>query len=196
MAWEVYAGFGENLSATEEIPVGGHFGCDPLAGVGADELSESEALIMTNRSRDKTTQQKGEEYKVLKYVAEERARLRQVENAKRTAAMKTGEDVSNPENFPDSNKETGEARDIAAAKIGMSGKTAEKIVEVLESVEILKEEGKTEAACVPGTEPGNRLSGWWRNSTPRRAGKSAGVWAEESAYGWWPGLPTETRLPM
>lgn len=108
-----------------------------------DELSEREALIMANRTRPKTREQQLKEYQELKDVAEIRA------NNRKMAALKQNQSpMSDTENFPGREEEKGEARDIAAAKIGLSGKTAEKGAEILEAVEILEEEGKAEAAPV------------------------------------------------
>lgn len=87
---------------------------------------------MSNRTRPKTREQQLKEYQELKDVEEERARKRQLAAQNNHAA---GEVKAVPENFPELVKEKGEARDLAAARVGLSGKTAEKGAEILEAVD-------------------------------------------------------------
>jgi hypothetical protein len=76
-----------------------------------DELDILEALIESNRQRVKTNEQIGREAAALLRVEKERAKRRQAENAKATAAQKTSPNkeripTSNPESVPDSKKAT------------------------------------------------------------------------------------------
>jgi hypothetical protein len=62
------------------------------------------------------------EGKRLQEIERERAKARQAENAKTN-----NPNIKNPENLPDSVK--GDSRDIAAKKLGMSGKNLERGIE-------------------------------------------------------------------
>jgi len=102
-----------------------------------DELDILEALVETNHQRVKTNEQIGREAAVLLRVEKERAKRRQAENAKATAAQKTS---SNKERVPTSKE--GQSRDAVGKKTGRSGKTAEraafavKIIDALNAVNL------------------------------------------------------------
>ncbi|GAB6909851.1 hypothetical protein DESC_930021 [Desulfosarcina cetonica] len=103
--------------------MGGRFFCgsqsaknDPQAGF-VDSLEEHEAVIHNNRQREKTTEVKAREFSKLKEIEAERAKRRQLAELKQNREPVV-------KNSPP-REETGKARDIAAKKVGMSGRTAE-----------------------------------------------------------------------
>ncbi|MBF0258346.1 MAG: hypothetical protein HQK62_05820 [Desulfamplus sp.] len=83
-------------------------------------------------ARQKTKEQKGREYEHLKKIEEIRAKERQV----LSGGDKKSEDYQESvmENFPQLKTLNPPARDIAASKLGMSGKTAEKVAAVVEAI--------------------------------------------------------------
>lgn len=96
------------------------------------EVGEDEAiriLILANRQRDKTNEQKAREYRVLKGVESRMAKSR----------MKSGESVKDEE-------PKGRARDIAAKAVGFDWRTAEAAVTVVEEIDAALEEGDEERA--------------------------------------------------
>jgi hypothetical protein len=95
----------------------------------SDELDIYEAVVLANGQREKNNEQKAREFKLLLKVQSERAR------------QHMGRGV---ENLPPDMK--GKARDIAAAKIGISGRTAEKAAMVVEKIDQLVTDGKSEKA--------------------------------------------------
>jgi ParB-like chromosome segregation protein Spo0J len=108
----------------------------PIQRVETKEPAEIEALIIhTNRQRVKTTEQEAREFKHLKRLAEAKA-------AKRTGG-RPGKEEKPKENFPEV---SGQARDIAAAAVGMSGRTAEKAATVVDAIDAMEAEGKAEDA--------------------------------------------------
>jgi hypothetical protein len=92
-----------------------------------------------NRQREKTNEQKAREFQKLREIEEIRAKERQANNARQN-----NPNIKNKENFPDSSN--GQSRDIAAEKIGISGKTAEKAAEVIQIADALSAAGETEKA--------------------------------------------------
>lgn len=104
-----------------------------------DELDVLEALIEANRQRVKTNEQLGREFLELKRIEAERAKLRQL------AAQNNDAGRAVPENFPEL-EDRGDARDQAAAKLGISGKQGEKIVKVLGHIDTLRDQGEDDEA--------------------------------------------------
>lgn len=96
-----------------------------------DPLEIEEILILSNEQRSRTMEQKVREGKRLTEIERERAKKRQALNA---INHNTG--IPNVENIPLS--ETGKSRDIAASKIGMSGKTLEKGIQVVQVMDAVK----------------------------------------------------------
>ena len=85
-----------------------------------DELVQTDddairLLILSNRQRDKTNEQRAREFAILKEVEERLAR-------ERLASVTEGEKV-------------GRASDIAAEAVGMSGRTADRAVTVVEAID-------------------------------------------------------------
>ena len=95
-----------------------------------DELECLAALLEGNRQRIKTPEQIGREFKLLKEVEGELAKRRMAEKG--------------VVNLPPLEK--GKARDIAAAKLGVSGTTAEHAAAVVDQIDRHITEGKPEEA--------------------------------------------------
>lgn len=89
-------------------------------------------ILMNQTSRERTPEQKAREYQALKDVEERRAKERQ------------GTRTDIVVNFPQCS-EAGKARDIAAHKVGLSGKTAEKAASVVKIADDLKNEDPEKA---------------------------------------------------
>jgi len=100
-----------------------------------DELDIREAIIEANRQREKSTEVKAREFQFLKEIEAERAAIR----------MKTGKPTDPSENFH-KGQESGRSSDLAAAKVGMKGRTADKAAEVVKVIDELEAEGETEQA--------------------------------------------------
>ena len=94
----------------------------------SDELDIHEAIVAANRQRQKSNEQTAREFKVLLAVETERAKAR----------------MGGRENFPQDMR--GKACDIAAAKLGISGRHAEHAADVVDKIDQLKAEGKTDEA--------------------------------------------------
>ena len=101
-----------------------------------DENDILEAMIMANEQRERTTEQKTREYQTLKGVEAERNKLRQLSGLKNQNIV--------VENLPQ--RDPGKSRDIAAQKVGMSGKSAEKAAQVVEVIDAMEATGETEKA--------------------------------------------------
>jgi ParB/RepB/Spo0J family partition protein len=102
-----------------------------------DEMDIEEAVLVSNKQRQKTNEQIAREFQELKKIEEEKAKKRQ--------ATSTG--GSNPQlvvNLPQAEK--GKSRDLAAEKLGVSGRTAEKAAKVVAKVDELRAEGKKKEA--------------------------------------------------
>jgi len=106
-----------------------------------DDLDIQEAIIHSNRQREKTTEQRTREYQALKKVERERSKRRQME-----AGEMYGKGAKVKENFPEPLGK-GQTRDLAAAEVGMSGKTAEKASHVVDTADALEAEGREEEAA-------------------------------------------------
>lgn len=102
-----------------------------------DPLDLEAAVIHANRQREKTTEIKAREYKKLKEIETKRAKKRQSHG--KTAPGKTLR-----ESLPQASK--GKAREKAAKKVGMSGRTAEKAAKVVDKIDELEKKGEIEKA--------------------------------------------------
>ena len=94
------------------------------------EVGDDEAvriLILANRQRDKTNEQKGREYRILKGVESRLAKARMSGTA-------------------DADEPKGRSRDIAAKAVGFDWRTAEAAVDVIEEIDAAVEEGDEERA--------------------------------------------------
>ena len=131
-------------------------------------LDIDEAVIDANRQRDKTNEQKAREFSRIKEIERERAKERLSEAGVNThghrhqnlqpveifpqAVLLTNEQEQREyapvkttvTRMPTNGK--GKSRDIAAKKIGISGKSAEKAEKVVRQIDTLKEQGDTETA--------------------------------------------------
>jgi protein gp37/ParB-like chromosome segregation protein Spo0J len=113
-----------------------------------DELDILEALVESNRQREKTREMFGREGLVLLHVEAERAKRRQAEQARLNQPQASIQTIQNEERVPHSGKQprAPQARDLAAAKIGISGRHLEKATAVVSTIDTLKAEGKTREA--------------------------------------------------
>ena len=102
-----------------------------------DEFDIQETLVESNRQRKKTVEEEAREFEVLKRVESHRADIRM------KAKLKKGAETPAKDSFPD---REGQARDLAAEKLGMSGKTAEKAMTVVEEIDRLDDRGHTRKA--------------------------------------------------
>lgn len=91
-----------------------------------------ELLITNNVQREKTNDMKAREFKVLKQIEEQRAA------ARRQASQNNNTAKAVVENLPPQ-VTTGKSRDIAAQKIGWSGRTAEQAEKVIDHIDEIKE---------------------------------------------------------
>jgi protein gp37/ParB-like chromosome segregation protein Spo0J len=108
----------------------------PVVEFGSrDELDILDALIESNRQRVKTNEQAAREYSVVLEVEEERARQRQLAGLRQAQA-------SVPANLP----ERGDARNLAAAKLGRKGRTMEKASAVVAVIDELHANGSSAQA--------------------------------------------------
>ena len=92
---------------------------DELVGTDDDAIR---LLILSNRQRDKTNEQRAREFAVLKEVEERLAKER----------MRRGDSGSG---------KSGRASDIAAEAVGMSGRTADRAVSVVEAIDEAESSG-------------------------------------------------------
>lgn len=113
-----------------------------------DELDVREAIIENNRQREKTTEQRAREFAELKGIEEERAAKRK----------KAGVKIDHVENLPQG-LEIGKSRDIAASRVGMSGKTAEKAAAVVKGIDKLEDDGRQQEAEILRKELNKSVSG-------------------------------------
>lgn len=99
-----------------------------------DELALKKLLVISNKQREKSTEIKAREFKILKEIEQEQAKKR----------LKTR--TNEPKvNLPEAQRK-GQSRDLAAKEVGMSGSTAEKAAKVVEKIDELEEAGETEQA--------------------------------------------------
>jgi ParB-like chromosome segregation protein Spo0J len=105
-----------------------------------------ELIVHSNRQRVKTTEQIGREFKVLERIERDRAKKRQEAAAKQTnKKLDRKSDDTLPETVPEAS--SGDARDLAAAALGISGKTAEKAAEVVDKIDALEAAGDKDQAA-------------------------------------------------
>lgn len=117
--------------ALPEVPVV-VFGSD-------DELDILEALIESNRQRTKTNEQMGREGVALKAIETERAKRRQGQR----------NDLDFVEHVPQSSVNdftNRKSRDIAAAKLGVSGKHLDTAIKVVTVIDELDQQGRKDEA--------------------------------------------------
>lgn len=138
------------LVSSDAVIISGHrrwacakeLGIQEIPAVFFESLDENdilEAMIMANEQRERTTEQKAREFARLKVIEQERAAARQ----KELAGTRPSKDLQ--ENVPEGVK--GQARDLAAQRVGMSGKAAEKaaaVVEVIDALEVTGEKDRAE----------------------------------------------------
>jgi ParB-like chromosome segregation protein Spo0J len=105
-----------------------------------DELDIKEAVILANQYRDKTFEQRGREYNELKIIETERAKIRML------ATQKNKKGEAARETFPLQTEEKGKAADIAGKKIGLTGKSAEKLLKVVEKIDSTEKAGNKDDA--------------------------------------------------
>ncbi|MGK5091640.1 ParB/RepB/Spo0J family partition protein [Deltaproteobacteria bacterium TL4] len=104
----------------------------------SDDLDIREFVIESNRQREKTNEEKAREFKELKRIEEEKARINQ-------QAIR---DAQPPESEPNHNREDlsleveEELKEIAASKLKMRRKTAERSEKVIDAIDQLEAEGK------------------------------------------------------
>ena len=114
----------------------------------ADPLDVETAIVMANRYREKTNDQKAAEVAWLAHVEEKKAALRMksagAKNLRR-GASDPPRLVGEPGNIGE-NQATGEAIDIAGKAVGWSGDTAKAAIEVHEAIVAAEAAGDTEKA--------------------------------------------------
>ncbi len=142
------------MADLKEVPV--------TVSEATDTLDVDELLIMLNvGSRDRTNVQIGREFALLNHIETERAKQRQVESGRLYGEKHNKQEVV--EIFPQplvsqpNIKKTvtrmpsngnGKARDIAAKKLGLSGRSAVKVEKVVKKIDTLKEQGKVQEADI------------------------------------------------
>jgi ParB family chromosome partitioning protein len=122
-----------------------------------DPLEILEALVISNEQRERTNEQRIREFGVLRMIEEERARLRQVAELKQNKATV-------PENLPERTR--GDSRDLAANRIGLSGKTAERGAEVVAAIDVLEAQGETKKAGEIREQLNKSVSGAHKAAAP------------------------------
>lgn len=103
-----------------------------------DELEIQKLLILFNEQREKTTEQRAREFKKLKEI-EQKLRSRGAKPCNSSVSGKVA-------NLPPL-EEGKKTRDIAAEKVGMSARSAEEAVTVVEEIDRRKEAGDIEGAA-------------------------------------------------
>jgi ParB-like chromosome segregation protein Spo0J len=114
-----------------------------------DPLEIERVLILGNRYREKTTEQKAREYERFKEIEAEQAAQRSAANLKR------GEHVPDPPKKTDREKQ-GDSRKNAAEAVGMSATTAERAATVVHKIDELTAAGDTESAAALADTLNNR----------------------------------------
>lgn len=111
-----------------------------------DPLDVEAFVIAANDQREKTLEAGIREFMQLKLIEAERGKQRQVQAPKRrgkTGRQETAGEAKVQENFPE---DKGQARDLAAKRLGISGKSAEKAEDVVEAIDKAEADGDTERA--------------------------------------------------
>jgi ParB family chromosome partitioning protein len=142
------------LIAQSRTIISGHRRCQAaiIAGVGVvpidiypkelDDLELRRLLIVHNLQRKKTVEQCGREYAELKSVEELLAKQRQQKHGGTAPGRGS---TNTQENTSASDR--GKARDRAASKLGMSGPTAEKALNVVNAIDQAEAAGDTAKAA-------------------------------------------------
>ncbi len=102
----------------------------------SDPDEQLETLLSGNSQRDKTNEQRAREFKGYHDIETRRAKARQATNAgagKDKGGPKSRKKAQPVENV--SEAESGKARDIAAAKVGWSGPTAQSALKIVEAID-------------------------------------------------------------
>ncbi len=95
-------------------------------------------LVLNNKQRDKTNEQKAKEAKVLKEVESKLAEIRKISNLKQNKSTDTPNSAE---------RKTGEARNIVAKNVGLrSGHEVDRAIKTIDKIDELMEEGRTEEA--------------------------------------------------
>ncbi len=102
----------------------------------------TELLIAHNVQREKANEMKAREFRILKKIEEKKAAER------KQATLKQGDKNPDVENLPprDSQGSQGKSRDIAAKKVGWSGKTGDAAEKVIAHIDSIKESDPKAAA--------------------------------------------------
>lgn len=107
-------------------------------------------MIISNRQRIKTDEQKAREYKHLKVIEAERAKRRMAEGKGEDGSGGRGNKKETlGKNFPRVSPDNNKAKAKAAEAIGVSAPTAEKMEEVVDVIDALEEEGRTKLHLLP-----------------------------------------------
>lgn len=107
----------------------------------ASELEEVEALLLENRYRAKTAEQRAREGEVWQAIERQKAAHRQ----KVLAGTRTASHLQH--DFAEGDTDRGQTRDKVAARVGFgSGFTYEKAVKVVRAADLLAEQGRAEEA--------------------------------------------------
>lgn len=126
----------------------------------SDPIEIERALILANKYREKTNEQKAREYKELKRIEDVLAKARKEESkfgGKKNSINTNEQDpshgeenvfptVSDPQDVGGTTNKKGKARDLAANEVGWSGPTAEAAREVVDEIDRATEKGDTETA--------------------------------------------------
>lgn len=118
----------------------------------ADPLDVETAIVMANRYREKTNDQKAAEVAWLAHIEEKKAERRKVAGLKRGTSIPVPRPVGERENIEEKrdhleNSAMGEALDIAGAAVGWSGDTAKAAIEVHEAIQAAETAGDTSKAA-------------------------------------------------
>lgn len=111
-----------------------------------DDLHLESAIIEHNRSRRKTPEQVAREGRELKRIEKELAAQRQARNLKQNKAKQENVDNTVPVNSPERST-IGDARDIAAKKLGVSGQTLDRMERIIDRADELRDTGHEEEAA-------------------------------------------------
>ena len=128
-----------------------------VVDLGSPE-EEIRYLVLNNKQRDKTNEQKAKEAKVLKEVESKLALERKSENGGDRKSEKYKSEV--PDSAHAILKKQGKARDAVAKNVGFrSGHEVDRAIKTIDKIEELKEEGRTEEAeLIRGALNNGRIS--------------------------------------
>jgi len=130
-----------------------------------DELDIMEAIVESNRQRQKSNEQLGREVQTLWDVEAGRAKARQIrkpasmnsvkehvpEQSSREAMARTAQsqwEIENQRSQQRGNNDFGQTRDKVGEQLGISGKHAEKAKSVVDAIDKLTDQGKAHEAAV------------------------------------------------